>query len=347
MNVARRARLAPTPCHGECCDHVDRQEELGNVWMGSVRMSRSGTVDTTLERAWSLLASPAAYSLEGTFGFVFELPVRPSAGGRLFFTVGSSGGRGTGHIFEVVDETPQQRVRLLGRSAQHVGRHSVSAAMSPSRRGVRLELGMEVPCPRSDKIDYQMRVAKDLNAWLSAVTAVLEDRSPWPPAELPDDLRQAIGTAPAMKLPLTASESVYIEARPPLVWQAASSHEATRMSQQALYAGLLPGPSSTDTGRAGYVVVDRPQSGLVGVVSVVTEIEEGRMRATLTKGFGARTSRLEVMPAGPGSTLKITVTEAGPQGQSERDKWQAARAANLTARLGRYKALIDGPELLD
>lgn len=171
-------------------------EEFGNVWMGSVRMSRSGTVDTTLERAWSLLASPAAYSLAHMFGFVFELPVRPSASGRLFFTVGRGAARGTGHIFEVIEETPQKRVRLLGRSVQQVGQWSVSAAVSPSRHGVRIELGMEVPCPRANKTDYQTRVAKDLKGWLSAVTAVLADRSPWPPTELPDELRQAIETAP-------------------------------------------------------------------------------------------------------------------------------------------------------
>lgn len=281
------------------------------------------------------------------FGFVFELPVRPAASGRLFFTVGTRGGRGTGHIFEVVDQTPHQRVRLLGRSLQQVGRQSVSAAISSSRQGVRIELAVEVPCPRANKTDYQTQLAKDLKEWMSAVTAVLEDRSPWPPTELPDDLRQAIGTAPPFEQALTVSDSVYIEAPPPLVWRAACSLEATRMSQRALYAGLLPSPSLTDEPRVGYIVMDRPKSGLAGAVAVRTEIEEGRVRATLTKGFGARATRFQLMPAGHGTTLEITSTEAGPKDRSARDQWQAARAGHLTARLARYKALIDGPELLD
>jgi hypothetical protein len=315
--------------------------------MGTARMSRSGTVDTTPERAWSLLASPAALSLGGMFGFVFELPVRPSASGRLFFTVGTRGGPGTGHIFEVVDQTPYERVRLLGRSLQQVGQWSVSAAVSPSRHGVRIELTIEVPCPRAIKTDYQTRLAKDLKEWMSTVTAVLEDRSPWPPAELPDELRQAIVTAPPFEQALTVSESVYIEAPPPLVWRAACSLEATRMSQRALYAGLVPSPSLTDEPQVGYIVVDRPKSGLAGAVTVRTDLEEGSVRATLSKGFGARATRFQLIPAGHGTTLEITSTEAGPKDPSARDKWQATRAGHLTARLARYKALIDGPELLD
>jgi hypothetical protein len=315
--------------------------------MGTARMSRSGTVDTTPEHAWSLLASPAAYTLGGMFGFVFELPVRPSGSGRLFFTVGSRGGQGTGHIFEVVDQTPYKRVRLLGRSLQHVGQWSISAAVSPSRHGVRIELAMEMPCPRANKTDFQTRVATALKVWMSAITAVLENRSPRPPTELPDELRQAIGTAPPFEQALTVSNSVYIEAPPPLVWRAACSLEATRMSQRALYAGLVPSPSLTDEPRVGYIVMDRPKSGLAGAVAVRTEIEEGRVRATLTKGFGARATRFQLMPAGHGTTLEITSTEAGPKDPSARDQWQAARAGHLTARLARYKALIDGPERLD
>lgn len=118
------------------------------------------------------------------------------------------------------------------------------------------------------------------------------------------------------------------------------------MSQQGLYAGPVPGPSLADPGGVRYMVVDRPPWGLVGAVSVITEIEAGRLRAALTKGFGARVSRVQVMPAGPGSTLEITVTVAGPTDRSALDRRQAARAAHLTARLARYRDLIEGPEPL-
>jgi Polyketide cyclase / dehydrase and lipid transport len=314
------------------------------VWMTSAQMSRSATVDTTPERAWSLLASPAVHSIGHAYGFVFELPVRSAAGGRMFFTVGRGADRGTGQIFEVTDEIAGQRIRVLGRSALHAAQGSVSAAIGPSRHGVHIELGLEMPCPRAAKTEYQRQMARNLKDRLAGIKAVLEDRAPWPPAELPDQLRQAIGTAPPMERPLTVSDSVHIDAPPAQVWQAASSPEAGRMSQRALYGGHVPGASLPDR-RVAYMVADRKEWGLLGAVSVLTEFEPGRLRAAMAKGYRIRASRLEVTAAGNGSTLEIALTEPGPAEQATWDAVQAARAASLTAQLGRYKTLIEGPEV--
>jgi Polyketide cyclase / dehydrase and lipid transport len=315
------------------------------VWTCTARMSRSATVDTTPDRAWSLLASPAAYSLLHMYEYVFELPVRPQAGGRLFFTVGRGPGLTTGQIFEVTDEHAGRRIHVVSRSAQQLGLRSLNAVMSPKPHGVHIELAIEVLCPRDAKTEYQTHMARDLKDWLAAVSEVLTGRARWPPAELPAELRQAIGTAPPMERPLTVSDSVYIDASPDLVWRATSSPEAGRMSQQALYAGYVPGPPSAD-GPVAYTVADRGQWGLLGAVSVRTETEAGRLRGTTTKGYAPLTSRLLVTPAGRGSTLEIAVTAAGPADQAQWEAVQSAYQASLTARLGRYKTVIEEPEAL-
>jgi hypothetical protein len=249
------------------------------MWQTTMRIERSEAVRGEPDMAWSLLSSPAAWSLKPDVTFMFAVPGAPG----LRFYIGRTP-RGIGNVlFQVADEVPGAMVRLR---SQPTGRQEYTLSVAAGRRGTaKVSVQVKEVVPRQQELGFEIRRRNEIKSWLSAVRAVIEGRATWPGADMPADLRLASMARPHIEDPERASGSVLINADRTTVWEAVHSPETARDlgPSPAIYSGHVPGTPQAEPGEMQYFI-SRDSGQLTGRVVVVTEISWQRAATTYLLG---------------------------------------------------------------
>jgi uncharacterized protein YndB with AHSA1/START domain len=314
------------------------------MWESTVQVERSRVVDTSAERAWSLLASPAVWSLRPTASFAFDIPWSLPEAGRLRLYIGATT-RGVGSVvYEARDEAPGQLICWQTRSTVPVGRQVYTLRVRPARRGVTVGLVVRHIVPRAWKVSHQAYLRKDLTDWLKAMQAVLEDRRPWPGPEMPVDVRQACAASPVLRGQVSVSAAVLISAPVAQVWEAVSAAETAPVvaPESLAFAGHVPGTPKQQVGEMQYFLFRPVADGrLAATVHVVRELTDRQYALTQRIGPPHEQMTYSLTPAPGGTRLELAAgwpegTLTGGSGGS-----RTALAEGMQALADAYKELIE------
>jgi len=311
------------------------------MWETATRTGRSQVIDGEPGRVWSLLSSPEAWSLRPEASFMFNVPDAE----RTRFYVGPTR-QGTGTVvFEISEELPGELIRLR---VPPPGNQVFTLSVEPGKRGT-TKASVEVSgiVPRDNKIGYEARRRAEVKAWLSAMAAVIEGRTPWPDAKMPPDLRQKCLARPQMNDPLSASASVLISAGPGAVWDAVHSPETARIvgPRPPVYAGYVPDTPRGEAGEMQYHISRRASGQLIGTLAVVTEVTDQRSALTHIVGHGLHLDQHYLLtPESQSGPTRLDLTCRLLQPKSAAGTAEAARsqmAESLKKVASDYKSLIE------
>lgn len=275
----------------------------------TVHVERS--VNAQPERVWSLLASPAVWSLRPGASFAFDVPWSVPGEGRLwlYFDTASNGAGGlrTG-ILEISDEAPGEMIRLRTRSTHPLNRATYTLRVLPGPQGATVSVVVQA-VPRAAKVLFRSETRKAITGWLHALTAVLEERWPWPGLAMPIDVRQACATRQRLVAPKAISVTTQISAPAAAVWEAmwTPANACLVNAQYVDYAGLVPGTPERQLGAMHYVLHRHADGRIVVGVYVVRELAD--RQSALTQHVGpphAETTYL-LTPTEEGTRLELTI----------------------------------------
>jgi len=309
------------------------------MWETIMRIEQSAVVGGEPSRLWSLLSSPAAWSLWPGSAFMFAVPEAQA----LRFFIGPIR-RGTGAVlFEVCDEVPGSMIRLR---TLPTGRQEYTLSVAAGRRGTaKASVRVKEMVPRQRLIEFEGKRRDDIKGWLSAVRAVVEGRARWPGTVMPSRLRQACMAQPRIIIAQSASATALIDADPATVWDAVHSPETARMlgSCPPIYSGYVPG---TPQGQAGEMqfFIQRPADGPpIGQVVVVTETADQRSALACRLGLFQFEQHYLLTPeseSGP-TRLDLTFHWATPETTDAAKTAATQMAEAMQALASGYKSLIE------
>ncbi|HEX4062044.1 MAG TPA: hypothetical protein VHY58_13600 [Streptosporangiaceae bacterium] len=313
------------------------------MWMTNLVVERSLTVATVPERAWSLLSSPAAFSMQpGTFAF----DLRPATGG-----AGSTGGAGLWLgiairqarvltlLFGISEETPGQVISLRLVNVPPRRQLTYTLSVRPGQRTTKIAIGVSEEVSRSAKADLRARWLKDLDVWLANAQAVLEGRKPWPGDELPPSVRAECARRREVADPVSAEASTVIAAPPARVWQTVWDPATNgQISLTSIASGHVPGTPIRQPGEMQYEI-QRASSGLlVATLMTLHDCEEERRAVVQTVSPFATETVYLIEPEPAGTRLTLTASLPGRA-------FTAGHAAqDITEHVARYKSFIEEPE---
>jgi hypothetical protein len=245
------------------------------TWQGTARFESSAVVSAPADRAWSLLSSPEAWSLDGSLTCVFEIPARlPSArpDQRLWFCLSGDEGGVTGVPMEVAAPASSRQLEVRAGSGQRTWLLSAE----PARRGTKLRIRGTAQTRREQVVEGEAQLRAGLAHWLEQVRAVLDGRRPWPGPGVPGPLRSAALAVPQPQGAMEAAVAVDVAVpaaatarllRAPVVVAAIHAAGLAR-SPHTLWIGAPPGDKSGEVGALGCILARTAEGALAGTVSV-------------------------------------------------------------------------------
>jgi hypothetical protein len=274
----------------------------------TMRIERSEVVDGEPGRLWSLLSSPAAWSLWPEPAFVFAVPDAPE----LRFFIGPTRA-GTGKtLFEISDQIPGAMIRLR---TVPTGRQEFTLSVATGRRGTaKASVRVKEVVPRHREIGFELKRRKDVKSWLSAVRAVIEGRARWPEADISTGLLAACTVRPRIDDAQTTSASVSVSADPASVWDAIASPDFARFldPSSTIHSGYVPGTPREEPGEMQYFVDRRNGGQLTGSIVVVSEISRQHNVLTHPLGQVQFEQGYELAPESESGSTLLTVTFRWP-----------------------------------
>jgi uncharacterized protein YndB with AHSA1/START domain len=314
------------------------QEAL--MLIDTVRVEQSAVIRGDVDRVWSLLSSPDAWSLRSAARYMFTVPDAP----QLRFHLAATGRGISSDVFEVCEEEPGKSLSL---QSQGPLPQFVTFAVTPARRGAtRASIAISQSISPVQAADLKRAMRAGVNAWLGALRAAIENRAPWPSGSMPAELHQSCMSLPRVTNHVTVSAAILICADPDAVWQAISSpHAHGPHPGGAVHAGLIPGTPQGQPGEIQYGIYSRPDGSLRGCAVAVTEIHTGREALTHRVGPPHNQTRYLLTPEGGHTRLEIVWR--GPDLRAEDDPAKSLMAEHLQSVLGEHKARIEesaGPQ---
>lgn len=276
----------------------------------TVHVERSRVVNARPERVWSLLASPAVWSLRPGASFAFDVPWSAPGEGRLwlYFDTTSSGALRTG-ILEIADEVPGQLICLRTRSTHPLNRATYTLRVLPGRQGVIVSVAVAQVVPRAAKVLFQPETRKAITGWLHALTAVLEERWPWPGPAMPIDVRQACSVRHRLRAPKAISVTAQISAPAAAVWEAMWTPENAPLinAQYVDYSGRVPGSPELQVDAMHYALHRHADGRIAATVYIVRELAERQSALTQLVGPPHAEATYLLAPSGEGTRLELTI----------------------------------------
>jgi hypothetical protein len=272
----------------------------------TVAVQESQTIDATADQTWSLLGSPAAWSLQSG-GFTFDVPATASTG-LLRVLVGLRGDGVACEVLEVTEEKPGRSVCLRSVSTRPGQEQAFTLSVLPGGRRVQAGIGVREVARRAAKREVEAFWRKRLTAWLTKCQAVLEGRTPWPDG-LPADLLAACTEPGPLTEPVGFSAATPIAAPPTRVWQTLWDPETTlRMDTEGVAAGRVPGTPAQQAGEMQYFIRRRPDGRLTASLGTVLQADAGR--SALVRSAGPVQSEVLhlIEPEGEGTRLTLTAS---------------------------------------
>jgi hypothetical protein len=193
---------------------------------------------------------------------------------------------------------------------------------------------------REAKIDAEVELRSNLDAWLGSLAAIAEDRQPRPGHGMPPALRQAcLASRPAGPM-VEASASVDVIAGADRVGQAIVSLDVLRavQTEEVLSCGYIAGTPEGEVGSVRYLVY-RFGDNLLAIASLVAAVSPTAViTRQITRPYGESSLSWAAAPGGtrlnlaqrfPGSAATIS--------DEQRHAFEAAVGGNAA----RYKAAIE------
>lgn len=270
----------------------------------TVSVERSLDIRAEPDRAWSLLANPAAWSLRpGCWAF----DATGSAGtGRLrvVLDVSRSGGMRCDAL-EVVGEQPGRSLRLSS-GPEQAATLAYTVSVASAGDSSRAVIGVRTLVRRGTALDARARWRKELAAWLGECAAVLEGHKPWPGDDLSADVRAAcLARDPARKT-VSASASTLILAPVDRVWKVLwDPATSLLLDPAAVAAGQVPGIPAGQPGEMQYMVTRAPGGQLLGDVLVVLDVTGGRDALVRSIGQVETETQYLLEPQASGTRLTL------------------------------------------
>jgi hypothetical protein len=182
---------------------------------------------------------------------------------------------------------------------------------------------------RLDKGSYQRYWRRTAGEWAGHLQAVAEGRMPWPPDDMPAEMREACAGWPLPKKTGQASASVLINAGAGAVWETLQSSGTARLvdPETVVWSGTVPGTPRRAAGELQCSVSGHPDGRFTADVHVVTELAAGRRLVTQRIG-SPDTEIVHLLTPQPGGTrLELTARWPAPAAS----KADATRAADTIA----------------
>jgi hypothetical protein len=315
---------------------------VGRGWEATVRVERRRTTAAPADRAWSLFSRPQAWSVRPQPCMTFDLAAADdlaaldSPAGDMWFYLTAADGAPVAAVLQATAVVPGE---LL-----HVGPPGGSPiwelAVESGRRGTVLRAAVIRTVPRQAKIDAEVYIRNDLDAWLSALAAIAEDRRPWPGEDLPPALRQACLAGPSARHMVEASASMDVAASPDNVGQALVSVDVLRavLHEQVVTCGYISGTPAGEVGGVRYSVY-RHGENLRATASLIAAVSPNAViTRQITTPFAESNFSWAV---GPGGT-RLDLTQRFPVSAATLpDEQMQALEAAVAGLAARYKAAIE------
>jgi hypothetical protein len=304
-----------------------------------VVIQQARKIQAAPEKVWSLLTSPAVWSLRpGDYAF----DAAPSTGTdrlRIVMSILRSGLVGS-DVFGIGGEESGQSLCLNNLSVPQTGRGDLAFFFSvlPARRGTKAVITVHSRVNRRAKGAIRSWWHQQLKPWLAECAAVLEDRRPWPANGLPADVRAACLARRPIGEAVSVSASTLISAPPDRTWRAVWNPATTLLADpDCVAAGQVPGTPSQRVGEMQYFVHRLPDGRLQAQLIAVDDLDEGRT-ALVHAVNSAWYSEVhhQVEPEAGGTRLTLT-TRHYPATVDRPKPYEG----DMAARVSRYKSVIE------
>jgi hypothetical protein len=314
-------------------DNLPRQaaRSLGNV---VVRVECSQAAEAPLDRVWSLMSSPAFWSLRRGRCFMFDVP----GADRLRFCISALSGEVHCGAFGIEAGEPGRRMSLQAHYGYR-GRYTLSATARGRRSEARIAVMASVPRGREATIKASLRA--DLGSWLRLLRQVSEGRAAWPGDGIPAELHAMCMTRQPMDSGHTAATSVAIGAEPGSVWELLYSPRTAQLigPRPAAFSGHVPGTPLRQPGELQYFLRPRPDGTLSAGAIAVTDYDGGLRTTAQRLGPPHDELRYELTPGDGQAQLTLTWRWPGTAELPPADRRQWA--ANLESLARSYKLLSE------
>jgi hypothetical protein len=259
-----------------------------------------------------------------------------SGSGEMWFYLAGADGAATAAVLEATAVVPGELLRV----GLPAGPSAWELSVGSGRRGTVLHAAAIRTVSREAKIDAEVLLRSDLDAWLAALAAIAEDRQPWPGEGMPHALREACLATRFAGSMVEASATVDVVAPADKVSRAVVSLDVLRAAQpeNVLAYGYMAGTPAGEVGGMRYAVYRRGEdlravASLVAAVSptavITRQITAPYGETTLSWAAAPGSTRLDVTQRAPGSADTVS--------DEHRQRFDAVVARNAA----RFKAAIE------
>lgn len=314
------------------------------MWETTVWARQAREIRSSPEQVWSLLASPALWSLRPNRYAFDAASADQTLRFRVVLGIRRSGGLGV-DVFEVTDEEPSHLLTLSRVSLPRAVPLAFDLSAEPSKRGTKAAITVQERVNRWVKSETQSRWRKQLKTWLAECAAALEGRRQWPAEELPADIREACMSrcsAEEMEEAVSVSASAVISAPPDRTWQLLwDPATCLLVNPDNIAAGRIPGTPSRQIGEVQYCIHRHSDGSLHASLVAVDELDDGRTALVHDITTGGMFSEIyhQVEPDGHGTLLTLTRRVLHAAAADHRQ----AVEMKLAELVDRYKSAIETP----
>jgi hypothetical protein len=298
----------------------------------TVRVERTEAVHADGARVWSLLSSPAFWSLRSVTCYMFAVPDQE----QLWFYLGPAPRRIGSSVFQVCEEQPGTRISL---KSEQPWSQLVTLSVLPGRRGAtKARIAVSRPVHIAQKLMVEHALQADLKSWLKELRSVCEGKAPWPAGTMPAELHRGCMSPPDTSSHQPVSMSVLIRASRDAVWRAVSSPR-TLHSGGAVCAGIIPGTPQGQRGEMQYLIARRDDGSLRSYAVAVTDLSAGR--SALTLRVGAPHEQTSYLLTDEPEGIRLHITWLGPNLRDSHDPEKSEITEFLAAAANELRTAIE------
>lgn len=285
-------------------------------------------VDADPDKVWALAAAPAALSAMPGHRFAFAVPAAVPGTDRLCCMIVSAKENVHCAVVDVREEIPGQLICWQVRSAP-TRKETLTLSVRPRPGGCTLSVAVSEVVPRTVKGSYQRYWRRTASDWARRLQSIAEGDMPWPPDDMPAEMREVCAGFELPKKTGQASASTEISADPGAVWATVWAPDSARLidPETFVWAGTVPGTPQRAVGELQCSVSRDSDDRFTAVVHVVRELDEGRLEVTQRIGSPDTEIAHLITPVPGGTRLELTARWPAPDVR----KGLAARAEDTIA----------------
>lgn len=310
------------------------------MWESAITVERSQSINASPAQVWSLLSSPAAWSVRPD-RFAFDVTAPSDA--RLRVVLGRVRKRSWCVLYEIRDQVPGEVISVHAPGTVPPGRQVFTLSAAPDGRGTRATIVARRVVWRGSKGETTDYLRAQLKTWLRELRAVAEGSTPWPAAGMPPGLQEACSPKTPPKAARETSASALISAPLSQVWEAIYAPEPACLihPEHVICAGRVPGTPTRQAGEMQYFIM-RHGDRLWAEVTMLTEFTDQHSVLNVSLVPRHTATLYLVMPAAEGTRLDLTYRWPGKTGKRrDREALERRLADWMQSWATGYKRLVE------